>query len=260
MIILRSLAFHAYFYTVTFLCCVAGVPLRLASPARSRALARVWVALAMSGARRLCGIHLVLRGAEHLPAGGPALLASQHQSVFDTLIWTSLLPRPCYVVKQELMQLPLFGEMLRRTGMIGVDRKAGAAALKRLLRDSAEASLDGRQLVIFPEGTRVAPDDPLVLQPGIAAMSSRLSLPVIPVATDSGRRWGRRAFRMIPGPIHLTICPPLPLNMGRAALLAAIEEAWRAAGTEFSGPVDKSVGESGERPRPDRAMGHKRFV
>jgi len=244
MIILRSLLFHAYFYSVTFLCCVAGVPLRLASPARSRALARVWVRLVLAGARRLCGIHLVLSGAEHLPSGGAALLASQHQSVFDTLIWTSLLPRPCYVVKQELMRLPLFGEMLRRTGMIGVDRKAGAAALKRLLLDSAEASADGRQLVIFPEGTRAAPGDPLVLQPGIAAMSARLALPVIPVATDSGRRWGRRAVRMIPRPIHVTIFRPLRLNAGRAALLASIEEAWRGAAADFASPEEKSLGES----------------
>ena len=243
MIVLRSLAFHAYFYLWTFLCCVAGIPLRLASPARSRALARVWVAFALAGARHLCGIRLVLRGAEHLPAGGAALLASQHQSVFDTLIWTSLLPRPCYVVKQELMRLPLFGEMLRRTGMIGVDRAAGAQALKRLLLDSAAASADGRQLVIFPEGTRVGPDDPLVLQPGIAAMSSRLGLPVIPVATDSGRRWGRRAFRMVPGPIHVTICQPLPLNQGRPVLLAAIRDSWSEAARHFDEAVDNSVGE-----------------
>lgn len=228
-VFLRSALFNAYFFALTFVFCLAGVPLRWMAPWRTAVLARLWARLALAGLRWLCGIRLVVLGREHLPPRGPMLIAAEHQSAFDTIVWHILVPAPAYVVKRELMRLPLFGPLLRHGGQIGLDRAAGAAALRGLVRDTERAVAEGRPVVIFPQGTRTPPGERVPLQPGIAAQAARTHLPVIPVATDSGRCWGRRAFRKRPGTIRIIVGPPIPPGLARAALLARIEAAWQAA-------------------------------
>jgi 1-acyl-sn-glycerol-3-phosphate acyltransferase len=242
--LLRALLFNVYFFGLTTVLSFVGVPLRMFARHRAYAFAAFWCRLVLAGAARICGIHVVVTGLEHMPGDGPALLACQHQSAFDTLVWMTLLPRTCYVVKQELTQIPLFGPLLPAAGMIPVDRGAGASALRALVQATAAARDAGRQIVIFPEGTRVAPGVRVPLQPGIAAISARLGLPVIPVATDSGLRWGRRAFLKVPGPIHLALGPPIAAGTRRQELLDALEGFWRAAEINGFRAVDKSVGES----------------
>jgi 1-acyl-sn-glycerol-3-phosphate acyltransferase len=151
-----------------------------------------------------------------------------------------LLPRPSYIVKQELTRIPLFGPLLAPAGMIPVDRQAGAAALRGLLQAAQTARQDARQMVIFPEGTRVAPGERVSLQPGIAAISTHLDLPVIPAATNSGRFWGRRAFMKYPGVIRITIGHVIPAGTPRRPLLAAIEASWREAEKHWDSPVGNS--------------------
>jgi 1-acyl-sn-glycerol-3-phosphate acyltransferase len=174
----------------------------------------------------ICGIRLEVRGMEHLPPG-PALLASRHQSAFDTLVWLTLVPSCCYVLKRELLRIPLFGPLIPLTGMIAIDRSGGASALRGLMREGVRAAREGRQIVIFPEGTRAAPGATLPLQPGIAALASSTGLPVIPVVTDSGRYWGRRAFRKHPGTIHIELLPPLPAGLRREELMRRLTDALR---------------------------------
>ncbi len=248
MILLRALLFNFYFFGVTFALCFPGSLVRMVMPGRVLAFAQWWCGLMLAGARVICGIRVEITGLEFLPSDGPALLASQHQSAFDTLVWMTLLPRPSYVIKRELTHIPMFGPLLTAAGMIAVNRKAGAAALRSLLQATDAARSTGRQIVIFPEGTRVPPGETVPLQPGIAAIAARLALPVLPVATDSGLRWGRRAFMKYPGVIHIAIGPPLPVGTSRAALLTGVEAHWRCcAATGFS-LVDNSVGGSAPIP------------
>jgi 1-acyl-sn-glycerol-3-phosphate acyltransferase len=242
MTILRALAFNLFFFGVTTLFCLAGLPLRVVAPSRIFGHARLWTRVVIWGARVICGIRVVITGRENLPPHGAALLASQHQSAFDTLIWMSQVPAPSYVVKQELTRIPLFGPLLAPAGMIPVDRRAGATALRGLLHATRKARAAGRQIIIFPEGTRAAPGERVPLQPGIAAIASHLDLPVFPVATDSGLRWGRRAFLKTPGDIHIAIGPPITAGTPRATLLAQIERFWRDAEARQYRPVDKAVG------------------
>jgi 1-acyl-sn-glycerol-3-phosphate acyltransferase len=248
MLLLRAVAFNLFFFGSTTLFSAAGVPLRLFARHRIYALARTWCRLVLWGAQRICSIDVVISGLDYLPLEGPALLACQHQSAFDTLVWMTLLPRVSYVVKRELTDIPLFGPLLVPAGMIPVDRAAGAAALRSLLQATDAAKAAGRQIVIFPEGTRVAPGRHVALQPGIAAIAARLDLPVIPVATDSGLRWGRRAFRKIPGPIHIALGPPIAPDTRRGALLDGIEGYWRTAESNGFLPVDNSVGKVASVP------------
>ena len=237
MIWLRSAVFNLWFYSVTAVLAVGSVFVRPAQSGLAFRVARLWARCVLSALKPLCGISVVISGREHLPANGPALIASQHQSAFDTMVWLLLLPAPAYVLKLELTRIPFFGGMLGKLGMIAVDRDAGAAAIRTLLRGADAAVAAERHIVIFPEGTRAPPGAPLPLHPGVAALATRTRLPVIPVVTDSGLCWGRRAFRKLPGVIHVAIQPPLPAGMGRAALMDQLATLY-AGGV---GAVDKSV-------------------
>jgi 1-acyl-sn-glycerol-3-phosphate acyltransferase len=247
MNLLRSTAFNLFFFGVTVLMALATLPLRVLAPERLLSYARLWARVVLGGLRVICGIRYELSGREYLPREGPALIASMHQSAFDTLVWMLLVPRPAYVIKRELLRIPLIGPMLRLTGMIAVDRRAGAAAMRALLQEADRAVAGRRQIVIFPEGTRVAPGEVVPLQPGVAALAARSGLPVIPVATDSGRHWGRRAFRKRPGVIRIALAPPLNPALRRAALMEALAQAFATGAARLAPPVDNSVGEPAAR-------------
>lgn len=247
MIWLRSLLFNAWFFAATFAMGSLGVPVRWLAKRHALWVAQTWAALVLDGAAVLCGIRVVVIGREHLPTSGPALIASQHQSAFDTLIWLRLVPRVAYVFKAELARVPLFGPLLVPAGQIPVDRGASFSAVRSLLRGADRAKADGRQIVIFPEGTRVAHGARSELRPGIAALSSRTGLPVIPVATDSGLRWRRRSFLKRSGPVHIVIGPPIPPGLPVPLLLATLQSRWNEAEAQIN-LVDKSVHEGRSTP------------
>ncbi len=240
MIWLRSLLFNIWFFAVTLAMGLLGAPVRWFARRHALWVAQSWAGLVLAGAAALCGIRVVVLGREHLPMQGAALIASQHQSAFDTLIWLRLMPRAAYVFKAELARVPLFGSLLVPAGQIPVDRGASFSAVRSLLHGADRAKADSRQIVIFPEGTRVAPGVEAELRPGIAALAARTGLPVIPVATDSGLLWGRRAFCKTPGMIHIMVGPPIPAGLPQAALIATLRERWREAEMAIS-LVDKSV-------------------
>lgn len=224
----RSALYNLYFVVVTIGYGIVGIGVRVFARKRALAFATAWVRALLGGARVICGIKIVVTGRENLPDGA-ALIASQHQSAFDTLVWLTIVPRPSYVFKAELARIPLFGPMLRPAGQIALDRGAGFATIKSLLRSADQAVLDRRQIIIFPEGTRVEPGEVVELRAGVSALSSRTRLPVIPVATDSGRRWGRRAFTKRAGPIHIMIGQPIPAGLSQPELIAAIRKSWSGA-------------------------------
>ena len=183
--------------------------------------------------RGIIGLRYRVVGREHLP-DGPFVLAAKHQSAWDTIIFFVLLERPAYVLKKELLAIPLYGLYARRAGHIAVDRKAGAKALRALLEDSRRAVADGMVPVIFPQGTRTAPGTRLPYQPGVAALYKGLDLPVVPVALNSGLFWGRRAFRKRPGTIRLEFLPAIPPGKDRAGFMAELEGAIEQATDRLS--------------------------
>ena len=187
----------------------------------------LWARVLVAAARLICGIRLDVKGLEHIPPGA-VLIASRHQSAFDTFVWLTLLPRCCYVFKNELLAIPLFGSLIKASGMIGVDRKAGAMAVRSLLRQAKTATSDQRQVVIFPEGTRNEPGSPGALQSGVAALASHMGLPVFPVSTNSGRYWGRRAFRKRPGTIRILIGPRIENGLHRSVFMRALQDGMAA--------------------------------
>lgn len=232
----RSALFNLWFYGVSVTMAVAGIVVRWFGFEFMLAYGRLWARLMLGGLRVICGVRWVVTGREYLPADAPVLVAAMHQSAFDVLVWILLVPRFAHVMKLELTRVPLFGPLARRSGIIPVDRGAGAAAMRGMLRDADRAVADRRQIIIFPEGTRAAPGARMPLQPGIAALAARTGLTVIPVATDSGLCWGRRAFRKQPGIIHVAIQPPIPPGLPRAALMQRLEAAFDAGAASLGHP------------------------
>ena len=248
LILLRSILFNILFFSLTFLGCLAGLAL-LALPRRHlRRYVRGWAHLMLFLLRWVCGIHLRVTGRDHLPQGA-AVIAAKHQSAYDTIVWLALLPDPVYVLKQELLRLPFWGQLARHYGAVAVDRQGGAPALKRMVREAAAAAAEGSQIIIFPEGTRTAPGQRVPYHPGVVALAAAAGAPVVPAATDSGLHWGRRAFFKRPGTITVALLPPLPAGLPRAQLLARLAEAIegesdRLLATNPVGvaPVDNPVG------------------
>ncbi len=223
MIFLRSVLFNVAFFGLTTILIFPGLVILAVAPGRVLTLAEFWAGCVVWLARVICGIRLDVTGRQHLGSGA-VLIASRHQSAFDTLVWLTLVPRCCYVLKQELLRIPLFGMLLRSTGMIPIDRAGGAATIRLLMREGDRAVREERRIVIFPEGTRGDADHMLPLQPGVAALAARTRLPVVPVLTDSGRCWGRRAFHKHPGTIRIVIRPPLPQGLRREELMARLTQ------------------------------------
>lgn len=246
MLLLRSLVFNLLFYAVTVAIAVIGLPFLLGPPAGMRGVMSLWGRVVIRLLRVICGVQLELRGMERIPPGA-SVLASKHQSAFDTIVWLALRPDVAYVLKKELLAIPLYGWIARRSGMIPVDRAGGGAALRSMLRGAQAVLAEGRPVLIFPEGTRTAPGQRIPYLPGVVAIAGASPAPVLPVATDSGRVWGRRTFLRHPGVIRISVLPPLPPGLPRARLLAALEAA-------IEGETDRLFAE-GERKPVDKSVG-----
>lgn len=247
---IRSGLFNICFFGVTALILLLALPTLLMPRPAVLWTMRAWAVVVIFLLRVICDIRFRVLGAEHLPpAGTPALIAAKHQSAFDTILWLGLLPATAYVLKRELLRIPIYGRLAEHAGMIAVDRSAGASAMRHLLRAGQVAAETGRQIVIFPEGTRVAPGERVPYQPGVLALAAATRLPVIPAAIDSGLRWGRRHFRKRPGTITLSILPPLPVGLPRAELLRRLTDVIETETDRLMRqdlPVDEPVDDAGQ--------------
>lgn len=223
---LRSLAFNIWFFGLTATALMLSIPAILLPRKTNIALGRLWARLVVGGLRALCGTKFELRGRTEL-LREPALIAIKHQSAWDTIFFYLACPDPAYVMKIELMRIPLYGWMAAKQRMIAVDRKGGAPALKRMMAEAEDALREGRQILIFPQGTRVAPGGSVAdhpYHPGIAGLYARLGVKCVPVALNSGLFWGKRSFVKRPGTIVVEILDPLEPGLARGRLMRELEE------------------------------------
>lgn len=223
ILVVRSAVFNVAFFAMTIAALLVTWPVVFSSrPEPALWVARNWARTVFAMLRAIAGVRWEVRG-DVSRLQGPILIACNHQSAWDTIVFLWLCRRATYAMKKELMAIPLFGWMAKAQGHIPVDRKAGAAAFRRLQRQARAALASGRQIVLFPEGTRAAPDVRRPYQPGIAGLYAALGVPVVPVALNSGLFWGRRSFIKRPGTIVLEILPDIPAGMEREAFLSELE-------------------------------------
>ena len=225
MIVLRSSLFALALLVVTppyALIALASAPLpRLA---RYRVISG-WSRLVLWFLRGLCGVRWHVEGREHLPAR-PAVILSKHQSAWETLAFQCILPPQVHVLKRELLWVPFFGWGLALMSPIAINRGRGLAALRQIARKGKERLEQGFWVVVFPEGTRVAPGKRRKYQLGGAWLAAYAGAPVVPVAHNAGRVWPRNSFLKYPGDVTVRIGRPIESSGRKPEDITAQAEAW----------------------------------
>ncbi len=222
MQVARSLLFNVAFYVNTFVQIIFYLPVLFLPrryiwiPVRSWAAGTHWLL------KKICGIDHEIIGAEKIPAGG-IIVASKHQSAWETFTIAAMLPDPTFVLKRELQWIPLFGWYTMKARLIPVNRGAKQAALDQIARGAREKMKDGRQVIIYPEGTRRAIGAPPTYKYGVAHLYGELDVPCVPVALNSGLYWPRRSLRFQPGTIRMEFLDPIEPGMDRMAFLKELE-------------------------------------
>lgn len=222
MLTLRSLLFTAWLYLSMPIFAIGLSPALLMPHRFAMGVVKLWARTALFGLRWIAGVRVEVRGLRNMPSGA-ALVASKHQGMLDVVALLALLPDACFVMKKELMPLPFFGWFAWKAGMIPVDRAGHAKALKDMTRQARDRLSQGRQIVIFPEGTRNDPGAPGDYKPGVAAIYRDLEGPCWPVATNSGVHWPAHGFRRHPGVVVFDFLEPIPAGLKRGAMMALLE-------------------------------------
>jgi len=232
MAVIRSLLFAAIFYSATVLWVLAGMIASLFGRRPTLAVVLSWVDFHHWLNRNLLGIRSRVEGI--IPTG-PHLIAVKHEAMYETLEMVRITNLPVIVIKKELSDIPLFGFLTRRYGVIPVERTAGAKALRNLVAEGQRAVASGRPVMIFPEGTRVRVAECPEIKPGFAALYRALGLPVVPVAMNSGRLWGRGLVHR-PGVVTFKVGETIPPGLKREEVEARVHAAINAlqSGAEAS--------------------------
>jgi 1-acyl-sn-glycerol-3-phosphate acyltransferase len=222
MLALRSALFNLLFYIVAGGYFIVLIPVLALPRIVAMRCAQTLVRILLFLLRRVAGIDWEVRGPiESLRRS--ALIASKHQSAWDTIIFFVLCDNGAYVMKRELMWIPVYGWFASRMDHIPIDRSGRASAIKHLMRDARRVHADGRSIVVFPQGTRVLPGQSAPYQPGVVALYEALNVPVIPLALNSGLFWGKRSFLRYPGKITIQILPEIPAGLPRAEFRRRLE-------------------------------------
>lgn len=239
MVFVRSLA---YFLVMVLSIALYSIPIVLVgwvmTPMGLAALGAQWARVNLSALRIICGLDYRVTGAENLPSTN-AIVLCKHQSTWETIALLALMPRPqTWVVKQELLRVPVFGWSLAQFRPIALDRSAGRKAMRQLLEQGAHALEQGRWIILFPEGTRVAAGERGRYGQGGAMLAERTGRAVVPVAHNAGVFWARRGLHKYPGVIDVVIGRPIATQGRRAQDIHREAEDWiEARAAELPGPV-----------------------
>ena len=214
----RSLLFNILFYVTTTLFVVLGSPLFFAPRRFAMAALAVHGRFELWLLKVVCGIKLEVRGREKLPQGA-CLVAAKHQSAWETFGLIPLFRDPALLMKRELFWIPFHGWFSQKFGMIPVDRDKGPAALRRMVREAKLRVAQGREIIIFPEGTRRAPGAPPDYKTGVVLLYEALQIPCVPLALNSGAFWPRRSLSLRRGTIVVEFLDPIPPGLPKAEFL-----------------------------------------
>lgn len=230
MIVLRSIVFNIIFYVNLLLFLVCGSWLLLCPRIWAIRALQLWARTSLWWLRMICNIKFEVRGGEHI-LSGRCLVAGKHQSLWETFAILPLFDDPCMVLKRELTFIPLFGWFALKFKMIGVERSAGSAALRKLVARGREEIARGRAIIIMPEGTRRGVDEEPEYKPGAAALYGALNIPCVPFGLNSGLFWPRRKFLRLPGTVVLEFLPAIPAGLHRKIFQKQLETAIETSST-----------------------------
>jgi 1-acyl-sn-glycerol-3-phosphate acyltransferase len=223
MISARSFVFNLLFYATLIVLMIVGLPTVLMGRRAVFFMGRLWGECSLFLLKLICGLTIEFRGRENIPKGG-YIIASKHQSFLETFSLIKYAPDFAYVLKHELMYIPFFGWYLWGAEQIGIDRTRGKSALGVLSARATKVLQAGRQIFIFPEGTRRPPGAPPHYKHGVSFLYQDSGAICLPVAVNTGLYWGRRGFRRRPGVAVIEYLPPIPAGLDREAFMAELQE------------------------------------
>lgn len=219
---LRAALFNLIFYLNLAAFLILGLPLFVLSREVAIKVLKLWGRTTQWWLHAIVGTRLEVRGREHLPRG-PLIVAAKHQSAWDTAVLHMLFDDPAMVLKKELTLIPLFGWFILKFGLIPVNRSAGTSAMRKLAARAKAEIARGRQILIFPEGTRRPPGADPDYKPGVALLYRELGVPCLPLALNSGLFWPRRRADRHPGTLVVEFLPPIPPGLDRRAFMARLQ-------------------------------------
>jgi 1-acyl-sn-glycerol-3-phosphate acyltransferase len=225
---LRSFVFNVLFYATLIVLMILGLPSVLMGRHAVFFMGRLWGACSLWLLKNICGLTIEFRGLENIPKGG-YIIAAKHQSFLETFSLLKHAPDFAYILKHELMYIPFFGWYLWGAEQIGIDRARGRNALSVLNERAAAVLRAGRQIFIFPEGTRRPPAAPPQYKFGVAYLYADSGAPCLPVALNTGLYWGRRGFQRRPGVAIIEYLPPIAPGLDREAFLNKLQDAIESA-------------------------------
>ena len=231
MTAIRSALFGFYFLVGSTLLAVIWMPTLILPRGAIRVCIRFWGRYVEFGLRWICGIRVEIRGRQYLPQGA-ALVAAKHQSMLDVTGSFAVLPDSCFIMKNELLKIPLFGWYCLKVGMVPLDRSGRMAALKKMVADVRDRFRHERQVVIFPEGTRIKPGQPSHYHSGVAALYRELDMPCHLVATNSGVHWAGGFWRP-PGVVVFEFLEPIPAGLKAKVFMLELQARIDAASTKL---------------------------
>lgn len=239
---LRSIVFAIVFYLNTAAFLLIGSPLLFGPRDWAMAALKLHARVSLWWLKVIVGTDMEVRGLERLPPG-PILVAAKHQSAWDTFALIPLFRDPALVMKAELMHIPFYGWFSRKFGMIPVRREAKASALREMLREARDRVAAGREILVFPEGTRRPPGAPPDYKPGLMLLYEGLNVPCVPLALNSGLFWPRRRLERYPGTIVVELLEPIPPGLKRPEFKALVVDRIESA-------CERLVAEAAAAPSP----------
>ncbi len=209
---IRCILFNIVFYGVTAIFCILFIPLFLLPIGLFWAFLNIYFKSVHLIEKYVLGLDFEIRGKENIPKDGSFLIAAKHQSAYETMKFPILFDKPAIIMKKELQYIPIWGWIAKRAGMIAIDRENRETAIKSIIDGANRVKEEGRPIVIFPQGTRVAVGESSTkkrYKGGILKMQQATGLPIIPMAINSGLFWGRNAFIKKPGKVIMEFLPAI---------------------------------------------------
>lgn len=222
MIFIRSLIFNIFFVIWTILISIVCSPILLFSPSKVAIVGLIWSRATITALRIICNLNLIIKGQHNIPAM-PFIVASKHQSDLETIVFHSLLNKPVYILKKELVKIPFFGIYLVKMGMIIIDRAGKMNALKFMINQTDKTISDNRPVIIFPEGTRTKPGERVEYHPGITALYNQGKYKVLPVALNTGVFWPKGSFIKKPGNYVIEFLPIIEPGLSKEQFMQTLK-------------------------------------
>ena len=232
MTFLRAVLFNSLFYALLVAVMLVSIPLLFLPRAATTKGLKMLLGV-LNALQALFGLKIHVEGREHLPQGG-CLIASKHQSMWETFYLPLLVDDPAFIYKVQLARIPLFGHFMRKMDMVPIDRAKGASALRDMVREAKTRMAQGRQIILFPEGTRRPAGAPPDYKTGIALLYQALDVSVSPVAHNSGRFWSNYFWTGRQGTLTLCIMPALPPALPRGEFMQKLENEIETASTALN--------------------------